>query len=268
MFLHRSLWQVGIVLVTMLVACSLPGRIFEMKDGTKVDGEIVSFKNGTIVIAKTGGGKGLYTLSAFSAADQQYLNETFPSGSQRKEVKGTTTRPKPTPAPQAKSKQSATPQAKQQARPAQQAPHPGLKNLRVGSIPPEIAARIQGKQDKRGLGDLRGKLVVIHFWSTSAPQSVREVEGLAYLYRKYQKHGFELLGVAVDQSQRRLNSVEESMGVTWPMILDEERRTIEKWGVTALPTNVLIDQNGVIVNPHISANQLQYVLAEQFGVEK
>ncbi len=234
-----------------------------MQDGAQINGEVVSFKNGMIIIAKDGGGKSLYNLSAFSKADQAYLLQKFPQGDTREEYRGTATaKPEPkqgtaaAPKPKPQAKASPTPEVNN---------HPGLKTLQQGSLAPKIKGRVQGKADYLSIDDLRGRIVVVHFWSTAVPQSIEEVKGLAYLNHKYKDRGFALIGVAMDHSQRRLNDAEEAIGVTWPMRLDEDRQTIEEWGVTALPTNVLIDQNGVILQEHISARELQFYLAEHIG---
>ncbi|WP_309385578.1 TlpA disulfide reductase family protein [Cerasicoccus frondis] len=249
-----------ILLVTVLAQA----RTFTMKDGEKIEGTVVSFKNGMIVLAKDGGGKSLHSLETFSPADQAYLNEKFPSGDKRESVRATATAtPAPTPGPTVET----TPPTPRQTAPqsATQAGHPGLTKLRAGSLAPEVKARPQGKPDFVTNRDMTGKIVVVHFWSTSVQQSLEELKGLAYLYHKYHDRGFELIGVAMDSSRRRVNGVEEAIGVTWPMRMDEERETIAEWGVTALPTNVLIDQVGVIQRPHISARELQYFLADQLG---
>jgi len=264
MLFFRHLVARAILLTFVATATGLSARTFTLKDGAKIEGEVVSFRNGTIVIAKDGGGKGLYTLASFSEADQAYLTEKYPDGAERESRPGTATaKPSPQPSP------SASPRGSTPGRPASTpkpaSSHPGLKQLRIGMAAPEIKGRAQGQADYVSLEDYHGKIVVVHFWSTSVPQSIQEVEGLAYLHRKYRDRGFELIGVAMDQSQRRLNSVERQLGVGWPMRLDEERQTIEEWGVTALPTNVLVDQVGVIRAEHISARDLQHVLAKQLG---
>jgi len=252
-----------ISVIFVFAVAILNAREFTLADGTTLNGTVVSFKNGTIVIAKDGGGKALYTLPSFSEADQDYLMEQFPDGAKREIRPGTATKKpdikhEPSPKP--------TTAARRTAPANTQPPHPGLKNLQLGMNAPDVKARAQGKAEWVSLKeDLHGKLVIVHFWSTAVPQSIREVEGLAYLYKKYRGRGFELIGVAMDQSRRRLNDVEGKLGVSWPMRLDEERKTIDEWGVIALPTNVLIDQAGVIRREHISARELQHLLAQQLG---
>ncbi len=254
-------------LLLLLVAVSTHARTFTMQNGEKVAGEVTAFKNGMIIIAKDGGGKALYSLDAFSATDQKYLSDKFPTGNKREPVRATTTAtPAPKPGP---SVETTAPSTKKQTNQGQRpANHPGLAKLRTGSMPPELKAQPQGKAEWVSQKAFHGKLLVVQFWSTSVPQSIEEAKGLAYLHRKYQDRGFELMGVAMDSSRRRVNSVEESIGVSWPMRMDEERATVQEWGVTALPTNVLIDQNGVILREHISARELQYLLAEQLGPAK
>ncbi|WP_269539459.1 TlpA disulfide reductase family protein [Cerasicoccus fimbriatus] len=257
--------RIWLTIFTLLFAAIAQGRTFTMSDGASIDGKVVTFKNGMIVFAKDGGGKSLYSLDAFSAEDQAYLKQQFPDGDTRSSPRTTkTATPAPTPGPKVQTVPPTQKQA-QQAAPAADSGHPGLQKLNIGSMAPEIKARPQGQSDFISIKDYRGKLVVVHFWSSSVPQSIEELKGLAYLHHKYKDRGFELIGVAMDTSRRRVNSIEEAIGVSWPMRMDEERETITEWGVTALPTNVLIDQVGVIRRPHITANELQYVLAEHLG---
>lgn len=256
------------ILLAVMVCLTLgaQARTFTMNDGTQVNGQVVKFQNGMIILAKDGGGKAILNLNAFSEADQAYLRAQFPQGDQRDEIKGTATaKPAPQPAPEAPTATGAAQPTPQAASAAAASNHPGLKKLRQGSVAPKIKGRIQGKAEYLSLDDLRGRFVVVHFWSTAVQPSIEEVEGLVYLHHKYKDRGFEMIGVAMDGNQRRLNDVEKSLGVTWPMRMDENRETIEEWGVTALPTNVLIDQNGVILKEHISARELQFLLAEQLG---
>lgn len=267
MFAHKLRPRWIVLFVALLIFnIGAEARTFTMSDGAKIDGEVVSFKNGMIILAKDAGGRSLYNLNAFSAADQAYLQEKFPQGDAREDRPGTATaKPVEKPSAPASPKKPKPVANQQQSQSQSVSSHPGLKALREGSVPPEIKGRIQGRGDYLSIKDLRGRIVVVHFWSTGVTQSVEEVKGLAYLHEKYKDRGFELIGVAMDSSQRRLNDVEEAIGVTWPMRLDEERATIEEWGVTALPTNVLIDQNGVILREHISARDLQYFLADNLG---
>lgn len=226
-----------------------------MKDGDKLKAELVSCRNGMVVFKKDAGGKTLVSLEQLSEADQAAVLESFPDGGKRSEVKtASTKKPTPEPAPVASSKPGVK-QGTQSVR-SKQAPHPGLANLNRGDPAPVLSAKIQGSPERVSIESLRGRMVMVVFWSSQVPQSMQEMQRLVALYPSLQKEGIALLGVSMERSSSTLNDIEEKMGITWPMALDPRGEIVKKWGVTALPTIVVIDQNGLIARENITVAQM------------
>jgi len=226
-------------------------REFDLANGDALTGEAVSMRNGIVIFEPDEGGKMMLSLDKFSKADQAYLLERFPEGN--KDL------PKPK-APPPKPKKKTTPPSPP-AEKAADAGHPGLKNYRVGQEPPAFSARIQGSPERFNLKDARGKVVLVNFWSTRSEHSLAEIKRLGY-FNKYYSDSVQILGVALDDSQRRVNAYEKNLGITWPVLMDGGRALQEAWGVQALPTTVLIDQNGIIVRENIAAAELEPLLRQ------
>ncbi len=114
---------------------------------------------------------------------------------------------------------------------------------------------LDGKQVRAA--DLRGRMVLIHCWSTTYNPNA---EGLKQLYDRHHKDGLEIIGVCLDQDAARVKKVCAEKGLTWPQVLvpvkDEKTRQlwIEATGLREGTTRCL-DRKGVCLgdagnNPH------------------
>ncbi len=75
-------------------------------------------------------------------------------------------------------------------------------------------------------------------------------------YRKYGGKGFEIIGVTLESDYRSLYKFKQAYGVTWSTTTDKYKRLVNRWGVVAIPTRVLVDQNGYILKEHVHAQNL------------
>ncbi len=101
--------------------------------------------------------------------------------------------------------------------------------------------------DARGntlrLGDLRGKPVLINFWSVSCPPCVAELPSLAALYRDYgQKVHFVF--VSLDSPERARDFLQKR-GLNIPLYF-RASNTPGPLRSRVIPTTVIIDANGIM----------------------
>lgn len=61
--------------------------------------------------------------------------------------------------------------------------------------PAESFTTLQGQPVS--LDALRGKVVLVNFWSTTCPACAREMPGMAETYERYRDRGFEIVAVAM-----------------------------------------------------------------------
>jgi thiol-disulfide isomerase/thioredoxin len=93
--------------------------------------------------------------------------------------------------------------------------------------------------------DLRGRVVLVDFWSTDCPTCVLDMPELAALHERFRDEGLAVIGLtpesdALDQLVRYLNS---GTGIDWPIGYGAGF-TFELMGVFATPTYVLYDKTG------------------------
>ena len=121
------------------------------------------------------------------------------------------------------------------------AARPGLE----GKTAPDFALRsLDGKN--RRLSELRGEVVMINFWATWCGPCREEMPLLDGLYKQYAPVGFQVLGVNVDDAGSRAAEMAQTLGVSFPVLFDEQKSVSRLYGIGAMPMTVLIARDGTV----------------------
>jgi len=246
----KPMWKV--TLAVLLLPLMLAARTWELRDGTKLEAELASYQNGMVILLKDKGGKAMLSIAKFSSADQALIREAYPEGDKTSTPRTSMpVKPKPAVSTPAQERKPTSPG------------HPGLSKLNVGSVPPQVTWRIPSTMElsETDLAKYHGKLLLVQFWATWVPESLTEMQKIAQLYPRLSAGGMEVIGVNMDTSWATFDRQNKKLEKPWHSFYDPERVTAEDWGLVALPTNVLIDQNGTIVAEHIPAELLIQALA-------
>ncbi len=96
---------------------------------------------------------------------------------------------------------------------------------------------------------LRGKPVLVTFWSTTCSSCIKEMPHLAELYKQLNKDGLEIIGIAMPYDPpNRVLELTEKIEVPYPIALDIEGLASEAFGnISVTPTSFLIDSLGNII---------------------
>lgn len=131
---------------------------------------------------------------------------------------------------------------------------PVFKNVSFSDDAPEIKNKT-GKwinTDKEiTIESLRGKVVLIEFWTFGCYNCTNTLPYLKEWYEKYKSDDFEMIGVHCPEfdNERNFDNVKESveqLGIKYPVLTDNEFSVWSKYDVHAWPTIFLIDKNGEI----------------------
>ena len=100
------------------------------------------------------------------------------------------------------------------------------------------------------LSEFRGDVVMINFWATWCGPCRQEMPLLDELYSRYQRVGFSLLGVNIDDDSSRAMRMIEELGVKFPVLFDESKEVSKLYQVEAMPVTVLVDREGTVRHVH------------------
>ena len=101
------------------------------------------------------------------------------------------------------------------------------------------------------LADYKNKPVLIHFWADWCTHCRQEFPKIQSAYTKIQPKGIEILAVNSGQTREHVLEIKTSFGLTFPLLVDEEAKTAEKYAVSGLPTSFIVDKKGKIIEKHI-----------------
>ena len=87
-------------------------------------------------------------------------------------------------------------------------------------------------------------------------------------YEKYHDKGFEIVGVSFDQKKEAWVEGIQKLGMKWPQISDLKGwkcAASEVYGVASIPSNILVDPNGIIVAMDLRGEKVGEKLKEIYG---
>jgi len=131
-------------------------------------------------------------------------------------------------------------------------PHPSGLPLDAGARPaaeraaaPDFTlADLEGK--KLTLSELRGKVVVLNFWTTTCGPCVAEMPSLDRLYATFSEQPFKVVAVTLDAGRRAERTVNR-LELNFPVVFDHSGRVADRYQVRGTPTSFIIDKQGMVV---------------------
>lgn len=147
-----------------------------------------------------------------------------------------------------------------------------LKNV-DDSKPLEMAfTAIDGT--KINLADLRGKVVLIDFWTVRCAPCIKEMPHVQAMYDKYRSQGFEVIGLAGDgdTAKERVQEIMKKQHATWPQYLDKGKDAIVSYhslyNIRSYPTVWLLNKEGIIVDKNARGVCLEPLIRKHLGLDK
>jgi thiol-disulfide isomerase/thioredoxin len=123
-------------------------------------------------------------------------------------------------------------------------PHCGKKMKESGSAPDFTLKTLEDQE--MALSSLKGKVVILDFWATWCGPCREAIPHLVKLQKNYQDKGLIVIGMNVDKGEKDVvRRFVKAMEIPYPILLTPEE-VVRSYGVSALPTSVLIDKEGRI----------------------
>ena len=99
--------------------------------------------------------------------------------------------------------------------------------------------------EQLSLDTLRGKVALLDFWATWCAPCVKALPSVRRLQKDHASDPFVVVGISGDREERAWREFVGKNGMIWPQYFDRDHRMQSVFGVTAFPTYVLIDQEGI-----------------------
>ena len=103
---------------------------------------------------------------------------------------------------------------------------------------------------------LRGKVVLIDFWTYTCINCIRTFPYLKLWHSKYADDGLVIIGVHAPEFQfeHELENVQQAVtnhGISWPVVQDNDFETWRAYQNHYWPTKYLIDKDGIMRYSHV-----------------
>jgi cytochrome c biogenesis protein CcdA/thiol-disulfide isomerase/thioredoxin len=108
--------------------------------------------------------------------------------------------------------------------------------------------------------ELRGKVVLVDFWTYSCINCLRTLPHLQAWWKEYRRDGLVIVGVhtpefAFEAVPHNVEEATKQLGVTWPVALDPHYATWKAYGNQYWPAEYLIDRQGRIRHQHFGEGE-------------
>ena len=114
------------------------------------------------------------------------------------------------------------------------------------------------------IADLRGKVVLVDFWTYGCVNCVNTLPHVTELYAKYKDRGLVVVGVHTPEFpfERSASNVQAALkrhGISYPVAQDNDSKTWTAYRNQYWPAQYIIDQSGKIVFQHDGEGQYEQI---------
>ena len=117
----------------------------------------------------------------------------------------------------------------------------------IGKPAPDFAFSVAANGEigrRMSMAELKGKPILLDFWASWCGPCSMVAPVVDRVARRYEKKGLVVMGVNVDDTPDVIRAYAAKKGLGYRMVIDEHKRGSQRYGVTTLPSLVVIDREG------------------------
>ena len=123
----------------------------------------------------------------------------------------------------------------------------------------------QGKEVKLSDFISKNKYTLVDFWASWCGPCKKEMPNVVAAYKEFNKKGFGIVGVSLDNDGEKWKEAIKTWGMTWPQMSDLKGWNCEGasiYGVRSIPATVLVAQDGTIIARNLRGEAIKEKLNE------
>ena len=135
-------------------------------------------------------------------------------------------------------------------------PAPGTAGGLVGSEAPTLSVDGAPPPTLDGvtvdLGEMRGQVVWLNFWTTSCVPCRTEMPAMQALAERYADDGLQVVGIDIGEGSDSVREFVDELGVTYPIVLDFDSAIFSRYSpLFGVPRHYFVGRDGTIVAARI-----------------
>ena len=117
----------------------------------------------------------------------------------------------------------------------------------------------------------RGDYVLLDFWASWCAPCIGAFPMMRQLHEAYSPQGLQIIGISIDQDSSKWHNALEKYNLPWLQLRETTSTQSNKtaasdlYGITAVPTLVLIGPDGKVISTDLEKEELKLKLAEIFN---
>jgi peroxiredoxin len=131
----------------------------------------------------------------------------------------------------------------------------------VNGNPVSLSSKIGGKT----------KVLLVDFWASWCGPCRGENPNVVKVWTEFNKKGFDVFGVSLDKDGESWKKAIADDKLTWTHVSDLKywgSAAAKQYAVNSIPSNFLLDENGVIIGHNLRGEELYNKVAELLGKKK